>query len=139
MLPTDRPASLTKVQQFKKARADKHASKSPQEVDAPPPYVKTSPVIQSPPDGESIHQSRTLDASLSPPSLATTPSLRVLPHSASKGHVRSRSRDRRLEPQGLHVIHEPKEQRIADIIFVHGLGGSSISTWSKDQDGIRPK
>ena len=33
------------------------------------------------------------------------------------------------------MVHEPKEQRIADIIFVHGLGGSSISTWSKDQDG----
>ena len=34
------------------------------------------------------------------------------------------------------MVHEPPEkERTADIVFVHGLGGSSITTWSKDQDG----
>lgn len=47
---------------------------------------------------------------------------------------RSRSRDRRSEPQGLNVLYEPDELRVADVIFVHGLGGSSISTWTKNGD-----
>ncbi|OAP59166.1 hypothetical protein AYL99_06464 [Fonsecaea erecta] len=35
---------------------------------------------------------------------------------------------------GLHVIHEPDTKPIADIIFVHGLGGHSYKTWSKDHN-----
>ena len=57
-----------------------------------------------------------------------------VPLSAHRSRARSRSRDRRSEPQGLHVLYEPAESRKADIIFVHGLGGSSISTWTKDGD-----
>jgi hypothetical protein len=75
---------------------------------------------------------------------AVLPSHRALPTSqlllppTEKKHVRSpsrsRSRDRRSEPKGLNVLHDPGEARIADIVFVHGLGGSSISTWTKDGD-----
>lgn len=38
------------------------------------------------------------------------------------------------DPLGLKVIHKPPGDRRVDIVFVHGLGGSSRNTWSKDQD-----
>jgi WD40 repeat protein len=34
---------------------------------------------------------------------------------------------------GLHVIHQPEFAQV-DIIFVHGLGGHSQNTWSKNHD-----
>ena len=37
-------------------------------------------------------------------------------------------------PYGLSTISETLETAIADLIFVHGLGGGSRSTWSKDSD-----
>ncbi|KAI1362810.1 hypothetical protein F5Y08DRAFT_329875 [Xylaria arbuscula] len=37
-------------------------------------------------------------------------------------------------PLGLNVIYTPDQARKADIVFVHGLGGSSKWTWSKDRD-----
>ncbi|OHF02107.1 NACHT and WD domain-containing protein [Colletotrichum orchidophilum] len=36
------------------------------------------------------------------------------------------------DPVGLKVIHRPFGRPIADIIFVHGLGGGSQKSWSKD-------
>lgn len=38
------------------------------------------------------------------------------------------------DPLGLRVLYDPKHGRKADIIFVHGLGGTSRLTWSKDKD-----
>lgn len=38
------------------------------------------------------------------------------------------------DPLGLNVIHEPDTPRTIDIIFVHGLGGTSKQTWSKNKD-----
>lgn len=38
------------------------------------------------------------------------------------------------DPQGLKVVYRPVKDRKADIIFVHGLGGSSRATWSKDHN-----
>ncbi|KIW78260.1 hypothetical protein Z517_08094 [Fonsecaea pedrosoi CBS 271.37] len=35
---------------------------------------------------------------------------------------------------GLDIIHEPQSRPTADIIFVHGLGGHSHKTWSKDRN-----
>lgn len=34
-------------------------------------------------------------------------------------------------PFGLTTLNEPSEPVVADLIFVHGLGGGSRSTWSK--------
>jgi hypothetical protein len=34
---------------------------------------------------------------------------------------------------GLHIIHDPKDRKV-DIIFVHGLGGTSHGTWTKHKD-----
>ncbi|MCJ1477255.1 hypothetical protein MMC13_005926 [Lambiella insularis] len=47
---------------------------------------------------------------------------------------RQKSRDRRADPQGLTVLYSPECPRSADIIFVHGLGGSSRQSWSKNRD-----
>jgi hypothetical protein len=38
------------------------------------------------------------------------------------------------DPLGLTVLYRPKGDRCADVVFVHGLGGSSMKTWSKDGD-----
>jgi hypothetical protein len=37
-------------------------------------------------------------------------------------------------PCGLSTISEMLETALADLIFVHGLGGGSRSTWTKDSD-----
>jgi serine/threonine protein kinase len=38
------------------------------------------------------------------------------------------------DPLGLIVIHQPNSPPALDIIFVHGMGGTSRATWSKDRD-----
>ncbi|KAL9092671.1 MAG: hypothetical protein Q9159_000742 [Coniocarpon cinnabarinum] len=57
-------------------------------------------------------------------------------HGSSNTVPRSRLRvkDRQSEPKGLQLLHDPGEDRDADIIFVHGLGGSSLSTWITQDD-----
>jgi hypothetical protein len=68
------------------------------------------------------------------------PTERSMPSSnASESDVNSVQSRRRSEPRvkdplGLHVVHRPAGPRKADIIFVHGLGGTSRSTWSKYKD-----
>ncbi|KAI0968076.1 hypothetical protein F4678DRAFT_444469 [Xylaria arbuscula] len=37
-------------------------------------------------------------------------------------------------PLGLNVVYTPDHARKADIVFVHGLGGSSRWTWSKNKE-----
>ncbi|MCJ1392169.1 hypothetical protein MMC18_005036 [Xylographa bjoerkii] len=45
-----------------------------------------------------------------------------------------RSRERGADPLGLNIIYESKPQATVDIVFVHGLGGSSHKSWSKDRN-----
>ncbi|KFY20927.1 hypothetical protein V491_03307, partial [Pseudogymnoascus sp. VKM F-3775] len=42
--------------------------------------------------------------------------------------------DRTKDPQGLTIIYEPNTPPSLDIIFVHGLGGSSLATWCHNHD-----
>lgn len=44
------------------------------------------------------------------------------------------SRERRDDPLGLTILHEPESSPSADIVFVHGLGGTSRHTWSRNRD-----
>ena len=37
-------------------------------------------------------------------------------------------------PFGLNTLFDPENPAIADIVFVHGLGGGSKSTWTKSND-----
>lgn len=55
----------------------------------------------------------------------------------SKSRRRSRSPivPSTRDPLGLHLIHRPENALPkADIVFIHGLGGTSRSTWSKNRD-----
>lgn len=38
------------------------------------------------------------------------------------------------DPLGLNVLYTPQSPRSADVIFVHGLGGTSVATWSQHHD-----
>jgi hypothetical protein len=55
-------------------------------------------------------------------------------HPAIFKHARQRSADRRSDPLGLSVLYAPEGTPSADIIFVHGLGGTSRATWSYNRD-----
>ena len=37
-------------------------------------------------------------------------------------------------PLGLNIIYTPEKSHKVDIVFIHGLGGSSRKTWSKNED-----
>ncbi|KAI1087197.1 hypothetical protein F5B19DRAFT_497604 [Rostrohypoxylon terebratum] len=55
-----------------------------------------------------------------------TQNVTLVDTSATPRGVEASSKD----PLGLKVVYRPAGQRRADIIFVHGLGGSSRMTWS---------
>jgi WD40 repeat protein/pimeloyl-ACP methyl ester carboxylesterase len=48
-------------------------------------------------------------------------------------HQRQRSEDRRDDPLGLIVLNTP-DHRTVDILFIHGLGGTSLRSWCRDRD-----
>lgn len=37
-------------------------------------------------------------------------------------------------PIGLTTVYKPLENAVADLVFIHGLGGGSRKTWSKNED-----
>lgn len=49
-------------------------------------------------------------------------------------HLRQRSQDRKTDPLGLVSLYTPEVIPVADVIFLHGLGGTSRQTWSKNRD-----
>ncbi|CAJ2506600.1 Uu.00g077860.m01.CDS01 [Anthostomella pinea] len=67
----------------------------------------------------------------------------LLAHERPLSHQRRRSHDRRQNPIGLTVLHEPSNpsERAVDILFVHGLGGTSLQTWchGRDLDNLWPE
>jgi len=50
------------------------------------------------------------------------------------GHARKLSADSRSDPLGLTLLYTPDGPPAADIIFIHGLGGTSRQTWSYNKD-----
>ncbi|OAX80690.1 hypothetical protein ACJ72_04973 [Emergomyces africanus] len=53
----------------------------------------------------------------------------------AQNHARQRSVDRRKDPLGLSLLYTPtSDEPTADIIFVHGLGGTSRMTWSYNRN-----
>lgn len=44
------------------------------------------------------------------------------------------SAERQSDPLGLTVVHDPDSDPTVNIIFVHGLGGTSRKTWSRNRD-----
>ena len=47
---------------------------------------------------------------------------------------KNRTANKLSDPLGLHLLYFPKENPTVDIIFVHGLGGTSRYTWCKDRN-----
>ncbi|KAL8965920.1 MAG: hypothetical protein Q9183_003617, partial [Haloplaca sp. 2 TL-2023] len=59
----------------------------------------------------------------------------ILPHSSAERRRQERPVELQSDPLGLNVIYQPPEGcRAVDIIFVHGLGGTSQKTWSRNKD-----
>lgn len=50
------------------------------------------------------------------------------------GRSKSPRPDRASDPSGFTLLHCPEGRPVADIIFIHGLGGSSRLSWSKNKD-----
>ena len=53
---------------------------------------------------------------------------------ATSSRIRERSQNRKADPLGLSVLYVPESPPSIDIIFIHGLGGTSRQTWSKNRD-----
>ncbi|KAE9367293.1 hypothetical protein N431DRAFT_513570 [Stipitochalara longipes BDJ] len=51
-----------------------------------------------------------------------------------KGKANEQQPKQRGDPLGLTILYEPVGVAKADIVFVHGLGGSSIKSWCKNND-----
>jgi len=88
------------------------------------------------PDGPSLH-SQTTSSSL--PDKETGKSLRKLsePLVTNSTHTNAehtKSSQAQRDPLGLSVVYNPKDAAKADIVFIHGLGGTSRMTWSKNKD-----
>lgn len=47
---------------------------------------------------------------------------------------RTRFEDHAHDPLGLTLVHQPETTPSLDIIFVHGLGGTSRATWSWERN-----
>ncbi|KAK5097145.1 hypothetical protein LTS08_007166 [Lithohypha guttulata] len=76
------------------------------------------------------------------PSLTRSPSgvtrgfhdFSIAERSLQTNAARRRTRGKASDPLGLTLLHEPEHEPLADIVFVHGVGGGSQSTWTTDDD-----
>ena len=103
---------------------------------SPPPSIP-GPEITPIPDGRRLSEPSTHVVPGPTPLGRLTSKPANLAPSAISGlsqRPRSRSADRRGDPLGLTIIHEPKSPPHCDLIFVHGLGGTSRATWAKGRD-----
>lgn len=57
-----------------------------------------------------------------------------LSRSLNRREAGSQSSEDGKGPFGLSTLFDPGNQAIADLVFVHGLGGGSKSTWTKSDD-----
>lgn len=91
-------------------------------------------------------QSRSPNPSSSPSKLVVPPQednckfTSFLPRSFSSSKTRRLSNRSRKNsetnpgPLGLNIIYAPKTKHKVDVVFIHGLGGTSRKTWSKNED-----
>lgn len=56
------------------------------------------------------------------------------PSPFSAYHLNGSGEQGSTDELGLHVVYQPSSPALLDIIFVHGLGGASHRTWSRNQD-----
>ena len=65
---------------------------------------------------------------------ATLPGRTFLSRTLTKRDVGGQSSEDGKGPFGLNTLFDPGNPSIADLVFVHGLGGGSKSTWTKSND-----
>lgn len=58
---------------------------------------------------------------------------RLLGTSSTPQYQQKKSQER-TDPLGITTLYKPEGTRNVDIIFIHGLGGSSLRTWCKNRD-----
>ncbi|KAI0515458.1 NACHT and WD domain protein [Xylaria bambusicola] len=75
-----------------------------------------------------------LEASGQGDSTTLTPTLPSSTISSSHGIQSPGLRESEPGPLGLNVVYTPENARKLDIVFVHGLGGTSRWTWSKNKN-----
>ncbi|KAH9905313.1 hypothetical protein F4778DRAFT_779657 [Xylariomycetidae sp. FL2044] len=92
-------------------------------------------------DPDEVFLGRTV-SSQEPPTLGSSHAFRrrsealgtFAPATSSSRPSSTAPQDRKNEPMGLHVVYEPAGRQSVDIIFVHGLGGTSRMSWSWNRD-----
>ncbi|KAI4124107.1 MAG: hypothetical protein LQ338_004979 [Usnochroma carphineum] len=102
-----------------------------------PTIIETLP--QSPHQQEKEHFSNAPDIHRNATTTSNLSSYAILADQAKDDKLEARRRERSIErhadPMGLNVVYAPKEGvPTADIILVHGLGGTSQKTWSRNRD-----
>lgn len=120
--------SLTLHHQWKRIRS--HVSPK----DELPEFLTTSAANSRRPLGNTSsapQRGRTFAAN--DPKEPETPSRGPSPFSAYQLEI-SKTEQGTVDELGLHVVYQPSSPAPLDIIFVHGLGGASHRTWSKNQD-----
>ncbi|KAL8649619.1 MAG: hypothetical protein Q9226_005500, partial [Calogaya cf. arnoldii] len=103
----------------------------------PPPSSTSGSATTTIPDGRRVSEPSTHVISRPTPLERLPSEPAYLAPSSTFGltqRPRSRSADRRDDPLGLNILHEPKTPPLCDLIFVHGLGGTSRATWAKGRD-----
>ena len=65
---------------------------------------------------------------------ATSSGRSFLSRTLARSNDRGQSAEDGKGPFGLNTLFDPDTPAIADLVFVHGLGGGSKSTWTKSND-----
>ena len=75
-----------------------------------------------------------MDQPTSSKSTASSSSRSFLPRALTRREGNSNSSEDLKGPFGLNTLYNPAESAVTDLVFVHGLGGGSRSTWTKSGD-----
>ncbi|KAI0478376.1 NACHT and WD domain protein [Xylariaceae sp. FL0804] len=96
---------------------------------------RSNPLPSSDPGNLDRNRSRVLEQRVESDTQSTTSFDRLsLATTTTTGNQARRKSGTDQGPLGLNVVYTPENGHKADIVFVHGLGGTSRLTWSKHKD-----
>ena len=112
-----------------------NAERLPRAICPSPSILKTSTLVNDDERRASEPFTKIIQLPYRPERLTSSPATLGLTSRTQISELsHSRSAERCDDPLGLTVIFEPELSPPLDIIFVHGLGGSSRATWTKRRD-----